>query len=129
MQEFPELAIRYGSPQAAYHSYRGARGSTAAFDHLYVRRYGLPLVSPVGIRPRVHYVGVELDTEAVAGVKANVSQYQYFKDDKDFAFRDLQPAIDNSSFDAILIAGGSPCQGNSRLNPGAAGLDDTRTML
>ena len=90
---------------------------------------GCLLLALLALGARVHYVGVELDTEAAACVKANVSQYQHFKDVRDFAFRDLQPAIDKSSFDAILIAGGSPCQGNSRLNPGAAGLDDTRTML
>ena len=66
------LAIPYGTPQVVYYSTVWHAVPRHHLSCFHVRRYGLHLASPAGIRRKVHYAGVELVAEAVACIKANV---------------------------------------------------------
>ena len=87
------------------------------------------LLALLALNVKFFYVAVECDEEATACIKANVSEIMCFKDVATFKFQDIRAQLKDREFDAILVAGGSPCQGNSSLNPKARGLKDPRSQM
>jgi hypothetical protein len=75
------------------------------------------LLALLALNVRFYYVAVECDEGATACLKANASEILCFKDVTTFSFRNITARLKEIKFDAILVAGGSPCQGNSLLNP------------
>ena len=75
------------------------------------------------------YVAVEVDQEATSCIRSNVTQFLHFEDVTQLSFDHPAEHISKADFQGILVAGGSPCQGNSRLNKNARGLRHERTLL
>jgi len=87
------------------------------------------LLALLALNVKFFYVAVECDSQASACARKNVSKMISFPDVTKFHFQLLDDELQSDSFDAILVGGGSPCQGNSLLNPRARGLEDERTQM
>lgn len=83
----------------------------------------------MAINVKCFFVCIESDLQASACIRANISSPLHFKDVRSFTFDMIEKAIAPFAFQAVLVAGGSPCQGNSPLNPAGQGLADPRTQL
>ena len=76
----------------------------------------------------VHFILLSCDSDPVAAacLKANFPAAVHFSNVKKLTGRVFQKVLAKREFAAVLVGGGSPCQGNTSLNRHAKCLDDPR---
>ena len=74
-------------------------------------------------------VSVELDPQCSSGVSRSFSNLVFHNDATTVTAEFLNSKVPLRDFDTILVAGGSPCQGESKLNQKRKGLQDPRSQL
>ena len=74
-------------------------------------------------------VTAELDADCARGVRACFSNFVAFDKVEAASAEAIDELVSFEKFQFVLIAGGSPCQGESSLNAGRRGLADPRSQL
>ena len=80
--------------------------------------------------PGVRFVAVtaEMDNRLGAATAANLPNVVHARRVEDVHGDIFKEVLSRRRFDAILVGGGPPCQGNSTLNPARQGAQDPRTQ-